>query len=699
MKSNGVLVQLFAFVLVCIMSYCAAKSNINYDDTLTVGSFYPFTSESEGKSVLSGIERQPGLPERRFLKIKDIKNEHEYKMLMSLKPLLVKPPNVHFWRPQKVGSSTIVSLLVSFAYRYNLLPRRKTAQNFVCRKIAKCAWEYLDLSKDTIGRVEENAGVDIAHNINATDFRTLLQEYVSLGKWPRLDAHGRPSKKIKNGNPTARSLALDRESEIIYPAFFSVQHELCHLDAAMIRDHMECAFSKITLKEWNVSLPNGSRRHVKGSKGTEIVHTSDPQNPLHLEQAQGLWMFSEPVLPINEDVTQRSIHLYNQRNNSISSEDLVLKNPNAQGGLKEVFMVREPVARAISVYYFWGELFKMRKLAKMYESAASREKLARETNDSSVLDFHVATLGRYSKVKEVTGSFHYHGEEITAPSPEIANAYALNLPYIAGMPGPSFTWSAFAQSPGHAASIITDSDRILTIVTERMDESLVVMAYYMGWSLADLVVVKNRKDLSGHPSAKEWPESAVRIMRTQLERAGEYDVYNAAVAKLDARIAALRLGTWKQSLQGTGTAYAPLVSKVKRADGKRVNVEAEVALLQALRMRTTAICLSPEYLNKYRDFIAAGGKGLPLDASKNKLRDTNDTYAEGGHMFSYNDNILFSYDICGSCESHAMLMHYKAPAPGPDFLQQVQATVQLLPTLRNMTASERLRNVDLAKCP
>ena len=36
---------------------------------------------------------------------------------------------IMFWRPQKVGSSTIVSLFVSYAYRYNFIQKRKGVQN------------------------------------------------------------------------------------------------------------------------------------------------------------------------------------------------------------------------------------------------------------------------------------------------------------------------------------------------------------------------------------------------------------------------------------------------------------------------------------------------------------------------------------------------------------------------------------------
>jgi hypothetical protein len=42
-------------------------------------------------------------------------------------------------------------------------------------------------------------------------------------------------------------------------------------------------------------------------------------------------------------------------------------------------------------------------------------------------------------------------------------------------------------SPEAAVKIIK-TDRMMTIVTERLMESLAVMSHYMGWSLADVVV-------------------------------------------------------------------------------------------------------------------------------------------------------------------------------------------------------------------
>ena len=81
----------------------------------------------------------------------------------------------------------------------------------------------------------------------------------------------------------------------------------------------------------------------------------------------------------------------------------------------------------------------------------------------------------------------------------------------------------------------------MTIVTERLSESLVVASHYFGWSLADMVVAAARKALSSHPKHTQWPSSAVKIMKERLTTWKEYDIYDAANKKLDQRISALSL--------------------------------------------------------------------------------------------------------------------------------------------------------------
>jgi hypothetical protein len=198
----------------------------------------------------------------------------------------------------------------------------------------------------------------------------------------------------------------------------------------------------------------------------------------------------------------------------------------------------------------------------------------------------------------------------------------------------------------------------------------------------------------------DWPEEAVTALRDRLEGMGEFDMYRAAVQKLDSRLRALRDGTWNQSKQGTGTAYAPLRSKVARDYSKPVDVDTEIALLQALRKRVSELCDSEEYLQRYRKFLES--RGLPLDVSLNKLRDGHDKYADAGHMFAFNKVILFSYDVCGSCEAHAILLAYSQIKPPPNERKvpgSVEAAVSTLPVLKDLAPAARKGNVDFMNCP
>lgn len=84
------------------------------------------------------------------------------------------------------------------------------------------------------------------------------------------------------------------------------------------------------------------------------------------------------------------------------------------------------------------------------------------------------------------------------------------------------------------------SARMMTIVTERLAESLVVASHYFGWSLADVVVTAARKALSTHPKHTMWPPAAVKMMKSVLTDWKEYEVYSTATKKLDQSIIALK---------------------------------------------------------------------------------------------------------------------------------------------------------------
>lgn len=48
--------------------------------------------------------------------------------------------------------------------------------------------------------------------------------------------------------------------------------------------------------------------------------------------------------------------------------------------------------------------------------------------------------------------------------------------------------------------------------------------------------INNRKALSSHPKAKDWPPQAIKALRQYLETSGEYAVYNASIEVLDRNI-------------------------------------------------------------------------------------------------------------------------------------------------------------------
>ena len=93
-------------------------------------------------------ERGPGRGIKSQLVLK------EMNLINSLQPINSNQSAIMFWRPQKVGSSTILSLLVSYGYRYNVIPRRKTPiVNSLCIKMAACYLNNMNKSDTVITNV------------------------------------------------------------------------------------------------------------------------------------------------------------------------------------------------------------------------------------------------------------------------------------------------------------------------------------------------------------------------------------------------------------------------------------------------------------------------------------------------------------------------------------------------------------------
>ena len=100
------------------------------------------------------------------------------------------------------------------------------------------------------------------------------------------------------------------------------------------------------------------------------------------------------------------------------------------------------------------------------------------------------------------------------------------------------------------------------------------------------------------------------------------------------------------------------------------------------------LCMSEEYLVLYRDKLQSEGYGQ--HNSNNKLRDSEEKFTEEGHCFSFNSDMMFSYDICGSCEAHAMLLSVE--------LGLVES-VEDAPTLKGLDKKYTQNNPNFAKCP
>ena len=201
------------------------------------------------------------------------------------------------------------------------------------------------------------------------------------------------------------------------------------------------------------------------------------------------------------------------------------------------------------MYYFWGEIFKIARHSAIV-GGGSRKSQPRPD------------LGSLEASGLVNGSFTYHGDETTAPPPNIANKYARNFPYRVGMPGPSYSWSVFGSNVDDSIRYLEHA-KVSPLILERFDESLVVLRHYMKWSLADVVVTKPRKALSQHPGAEAWPQVAIHELNKTLHRNFEYKFYNAANSLLNQNI----------------------IDLLKEG----VNVAAEISLLQSLRARVTEV--------------------------------------------------------------------------------------------------------------
>ena len=72
------------------------------------------------------------------------------------------------------------------------------------------------------------------------------------------------------------------------------------------------------------------------------------------------------------------------------------------------------------------------------------------------------------------------------------------------------------------------------------------------------------------------------------------------------------------------------------------------------------------------------------------------------HMFSYNGDIIHSYDVCANCEAHAILLQLNKLSLQVNNLSNDDLkliTNSKFSTLLNMSSIERGNNINFINCP
>ena len=93
-------------------------------------------------------------------------------------------------------------------------------------------------------------------------------------------------------------------------------------------------------------------------------------------------------------------------------------------------------------------------------------------------------------------------------------------------------------------------------------------------------------------------------------------------------------------------------------------------------------------------------EGFKQHISNNKLRDVEDKYADDGHCFSLNREILLTYDLCASCESHALLygIKYGLSSNGTIASSTTLKQLRLLSNTKDLIFDE-MERLSFLKCP
>ena len=100
------------------------------------------------------------------------------------------------------------------------------------------------------------------------------------------------------------------------------------------------------------------------------------------------------------------------------------------------------------------------------------------------------------------------------------------------------------------------------------------------------------------------------------------------------------------------------------------------------------MCHSTEYLDLYADHVSKR-----LERSRrgavNQLRDVESEIGQK-YSFEINQHTVYSFDICGSCEAHAILISLQADP---------KLNILNAPLLHSMSKHLRQSNIALENCP
>ncbi len=107
--------------------------------------------------------------------------------------------------------------------------------------------------------------------------------------------------------------------------------------------------------------------------------------------------------------------------------------------------------------------------------------------------------------------------------------------------------------------------------------------------------------------------------------------------------------------------------------------------------------MTQEYLSAYKSYLVAAN--LPQHNSHNKLRDVLNIFSDHGHEFSLNKEILYSFDVCGNCEAHAILLAVTNGIRMKGIPHNEPVTIKNAGLLKDLHSSLITNNPHFVKCP